>query len=370
MADLKDETAGARFSFDFVLYADAYSRSVIMPPRAPFNAPALRAGANRNQAPDCSDKPRHRYANPCSSQWNYQLNFAPDSRQPDGASADFQPFICDDQDKHQRAAERSQPGVVIDNHLVCRYCVAATEDKRWFREASEHITRRPLAQQNQQYADITVHHRSRYYLTRLCRLCEHREKALLTQLRRSGNNALPIDPDDLPPEDEQDLMEDWPVNRCTCRLGLELGDYCDKHRWECWDEYRKEHSKVKAKSKKFLERIDLVNGVTIEASSALRLHRDRNQLWRACRCGADPIADVRQAEVMQCMACEGIVHLDLQRYPTTIAPDPTPAHHERVRENGITHPHLFAFHRPIMPVPAAVQPVQQRNYQLRGAPFR
>ena len=51
------------------------------------------------------------------------------------------------------------------------------------------------------------------------------------------------------------------------------------------------------------------HGNRVDATARTKRRRNIQQLRRACRCGADPVATIDEATVMQCMACEGIVHL-------------------------------------------------------------
>jgi hypothetical protein len=67
------------------------------------------------------------------------------------------------------------------------------------------------------------------------------------------------------------------------------------------------------------------------------------QLMRACRCGADPVDDVRRAQVLLCMSCEGIVHVHDPELPPLPLDPTTPR--PLLSMNSHTTPHLFRLQR-------------------------
>ena len=69
----------------------------------------------------------------------------------------------------------------------------------------------------------------------------------------------------------------------------------------------------------------------------------RPRLMRACRCGADPVDDVRRAQVLQCMSCEGIVHVYDPELPPLPLDPATPPH--LLVMNSRTRPHMFRLRR-------------------------
>jgi hypothetical protein len=68
--------------------------------------------------------------------------------------------------------------------------------------------------------------------------------------------------------------------------------------------------------------------------------------WRACRCGAEPVATTAEATVMQCMCCTGIVHFDIVQggpQPAFGTPPPNgPFTHAQLIQNSITTPNRFS----------------------------
>jgi hypothetical protein len=63
-------------------------------------------------------------------------------------------------------------------------------------------------------------------------------------------------------------------------------------------------------------------------------------LLRACRCGEDPIDDIREARVLQCMSCEGIVHVIPVNQPQAYY-----ATREQLRHNSQTAQWKFRLRR-------------------------
>ena len=182
---------------------------------------------------------------------------------------------------------------------MCRYCIAATEDKPWFKQATTYFRKKPSA-----YAESN---RSRHYLTRLCRLCEHREEVLLAQLEGTAPNSIP--PQRLPSQFQRNLMAEWPRNRCTCeKLGLYNNVRCFPHRRDRWDTMRVRFVAAKRRHKNYLIHTKRVGDRRVDATANEMKDRIDNGRWRACRCGEEPVATTAEATVMQCMCCKGIVH--------------------------------------------------------------
>ena len=267
----------------------------------PFNAPARIPHTNPRQ---CDERSKFSYNNACSSGTNYRINFTrmPQIAQrysltPDGGPDDGRRKPC--------------TGTHANRHTMCRYCIAAAEDQIWFRDAYEYI-----AANNPTLND--ENNRSTHYLTRMCRLCEYREEILLTQL---GHRAPGAPPGALPPglvplqtnptQTQINFASHWPTNRCTCeKKGLYNGILCLPHRQRHWKDFKKQNDRRRTRNRMYLintERDDA--GYRVDATARTKRYRNAQKLRRACRCGADPVATIDEATVMQCMACEGIVHL-------------------------------------------------------------
>lgn len=283
----------------------------------PFHAPDPVAGQPPAHLQPCDDKQNCDYPEPCSNQWNMVLGFAPHSKTPNTQRVDFRPKRC--QDNHGQG----------QIHEVCRYCIAFTEDEHWFKLAEIYFGGKAPV-------DVENNGRSRYYLTRLCKLCEWREHQLQVQLQQLVPSVI-LPP--LPPRAERNMMQSWPESTCTCwRQTIVGGVRCRPHRRELWNAVRPRLVRQKDKNRRHLINIELdASGQQIASTQATRIRRIRDELWRACRCGADPVPTVAEAMVMQCMACEGIVHFGT---PPPMNPPPAPL---LLRQNSMTTPGLFAF---------------------------
>lgn len=295
----------------------------------PFQAPNPTQNVHR-----CNDWREFGYTNPCSDINNFVANFAPNSKHPNRFPGDFAKQNC--QGAHRRA------------HTVCRYCVAALEDQQWFKRAWANFTKKPQ--------DRSVLSRaSSSYLTRLCRLCEKREERLLNQFLRVPNNGVALQAHTL---QQQARMVNWPYNRCICARWLWQGTKCRLHRKDDWDAIRHDGQPAQqgqaqvpaqleelADNREFLESITLAGpNQTVVTTRDERALRKQLGFERACRCGADPVPLFSQASVLQCMCCEGIVHVPAQNQP------PGPFHtRQQLRDNSVTAPNLFGFGRPIGP---------------------
>jgi hypothetical protein len=290
----------------------------------PFAAPAAVAGLTPAQTMVCHEKARFTYNQPCSNQWNHVLGFAPHSRSPDGLVVNFRPRPC---------IHRADHGWPPNTHEVCRYCIAAAEDTHWFKLATTHFRERPTAR--------AEHNRSRNYLTRLCRLCEAREETLLTQLL----GQAPLLVQTFPSAAQRRSMADWPRNRCICeKSGLYSRVRCLPHRKGRWDFVRPVFVEAKRHNREYL--INTVRnalGRRVDSTTNQQATRVTNRLYRACRCGRDPVATIAEATVMQCLSCEGIVHMDIipggpQPAFGTLPPAWTPP---ELLQNSLTQPSKF-----------------------------
>lgn len=278
----------------------------------PFHAPPPVVNT-----PPCDDKQNCNYPEPCSSVWNRAIGFAPLSKTPNGRAADFNPKRC--------ASFHGQG----QSHTVCRYCIASTEDELWYKIAATHFQGKPPA-------NIENNNSCRYFLTRLCLLCEWREHQLQLQLQAIPPLALPPAG---PTQNAQNQMAQWPINTCTCwRKTINAGVRCRRHRREFWNANRPHFVAERKANRSFLTGIEQdAQNQRIPALPGTQTRRENAGLQRACRCGADPVATVAQATIMQCMGCEGIVHFG------NPPPMPTPPAPHLLRQNSLTTPGLFAF---------------------------
>lgn len=83
------------------------------------------------------------------------------------------------------------------------------------------------------------------------------------------------------------------------------------------------------------------SGQTVLATPEQKLQRENQQMWRARRCGADPISYVQQATILQCMGCEGIVVARFFTRATIFQGNIATS--EELARNSHSHPDLFAF---------------------------
>lgn len=268
-----------------------------------FNAPARVPHTNPRP---CNEKSIFNYTNACSDRQNYVTNFTrlPQIAQRYSLTPDAGPLD---------GRRKGCTGTHANRHTMCRYCIAAAEDQPWFRNAYEYI-----AANNPPLTLNEENNRSSHYLTRMCRLCEYREEILLVQLGgRAPGAPLVAPPPGLvplqtnPTQTQIDFASDWPTNRCTCeKLGLYNGILCLPHRKRHWQEFKKHNDRRRTRNRMYLINTERDGeGNRIDATALTKRHRNTRKLRRACRCGADPVATIDEATVMQCMACEGIVHL-------------------------------------------------------------
>jgi len=315
---------------------------------APFNAPAvLPNGFAPARCHSWRYFNRRVYTNPCSGPHNYRVNFSPryaddclhGSHTPQGVQNNFnQAFLhC----RHQDHATNQR------THRICRYCIAATEDQQWFKLAQKYFVAK---QPRDSHSNV-----SRHFLTRLCRVCEEREMILLNQRNQNDNALRPP----LPPLAQRNAMVDWPRNTCTCKkAALDPSTRCRPHRREHYAATMPRLNAQRVANREWLQRVELDATGTPRFREnpddirRLDIHREgerrrgrlqRPQLMRACRCGADPVGDVDQAQVLLCMSCEGIVHV--HHPPEFDAPPlpPTPPH--LLLMNSYTRPDMFRLQR-------------------------
>jgi hypothetical protein len=324
---------------------------------APFNAPAVLPHANPVPA-RCNDWRFHNrfaYTNPCSSRENYRINFSATyaddclhgSRTPQAQRNDFDQRLCAERGQGTHPT-RGNPQSGI--HSICRYCIAATESLPWFKQAQAYFVAK---QPHDSHSNV-----SRHFLTRLCRLCEEREMILLNQ-RDDDDDENAIPPPPAPTAAQQNAMVDYPLNTCICKkAALDDGLRCKKHRRARYAAVMPRLNAQRVANREWLRRVELdANGVTVRRTDPdemrqLDIRREGNrrpgrpqrpQLMRACRCGADSIDDVRRAQVLLCMSCEGIVHVHQPELPP-LPLDPNTAPHLLLM-NSHTTPHMFRLRR-------------------------
>jgi hypothetical protein len=285
-----------------------------------FVAPPARAGAGHHRLTDCDDRANHtggyQYNQPCSSDGNYRYNFDPTSKKPQRMRVHFWHHPCDVKSRlRQRPRERHHC------YGVCRYCVAAVERHPWHTAVVNDF-------QGLQPHNSTSNN-TNHFLTRMCGICEEREIRLLNQ-RTNVNNAVGHV---APPQAMQDEMEDYPENSCTCKKAiLDTRHLCLGHRRE---HYFAKIPQLHAKrdlNRTWLQSIERVGGRLVRRTGAaqLRALNDRRTgvvgggpiLLRACRCGEEPIDDIQEARVLQCMSCQGIVHVTPINPPQACHPTP------------------------------------------------
>lgn len=321
---------------------------------APFNAPAT---LPTNPVPTpCNSRKyfnRHTYTNPCSSRRNFRVNFSPryadyclhGSHTPQGTRNDFSQNVCADPEQNSHA-HRLTPD--ITNHRICRYCIAATEAEQWFKTAQTYFVK---AQPHDSHSNV-----SRHFLTRLCRVCEEREMRLLRQREGDGNAIRPPDPTVA----AQSAMVDWSRSTCTCKkAALDPGVRCRPHRRKHFNDTIPALNAQRVANREWLRKVELdANGNAVLRTDPNEIRRldvrregnrrpgllQRPQLMRACRCGADPVDDIRRAQVLLCMSCEGIVHVHEPELPPLPLP-PTPRH--LLLLNSHTSPDVFRLQRPL-----------------------
>jgi hypothetical protein len=324
---------------------------------APFNAPAMLPMVNPVPG-RCHSRQyfnRHTYTNPCSSRQNFRVNFSPTyaddclhgSHTPQRVRNDFTPYLCADQDQASHA-HRLTPN--ITNHPICRYCIAGTEAAQWFKLAQRYFV---AAQPHDSHSNV-----SRHFLTRLCRVCEEREMRLLNQREGNGNAIRPPNPTVA----AQAAMVDWPKNTCTCKkAALDPGIRCRPHRHAHFYSTIPRLNAQRVANREWLRKVELdYNGPTpiavlrTDPNEIRRLDIRREgfrrpgrpqipQTMRACRCGADPVDDVRRAQVLLCMSCEGIVHVHEPELPPLPLDPTTPRH--LLLMNSQTNPGMFMLQR-------------------------
>lgn len=333
--------SSSTFSSSFTIWVCESIQSLIMPP---YSAPALnpRNGAS-NQAVNhhpCSERQAliraglaPRYTNPCSSINNIEPN-TPAQR--------FHTFT------HRACAVFHPPG-----HTVCQYCIRYIESQRWWKLKKTYLQKPPpLMEQPTLYSPGRKS--NLYFSTRLCSLCEDRE--LYLHAVRSGFLGPGMVPMGQIPANMPN-MPLFPNSTCTCISLLVNNVKCETHRKEGWEAASRNQLRAQvATNKAWLEGIEhCVMPGTFATQPPTAQRRITQQLWRACRCGADPIAIPKQARVLQCLACEGI-HVrqgivgglpGLFGWAAGLPPGFTVT--VQTRQNSRNSPALFRFHRPVRP---------------------
>jgi hypothetical protein len=290
-----------------------------------FVAPPARAGAGHNRLTDCADRAKHtsgyHYNQPCSSIGNYRPRFDPTSRKPQRVAADFAHKKCD-----VGGRLREYPRERHNDYSVCRYCVAAVERHPWHTAVVDDF----LGLQPHNSTSNNTNH----FLTRMCGICEEREIRLLNQ-RSAGNNTIAHV---APPQAMRDRMEDYPDSTCTCKKSiLDTRHLCLGHRREHYFSKIPRLHAARDLNRTWLQSIERVGNKLVRRTGAAQLRAldDRRTgvvgggpiLLRACRCGEDPIDDIREARVLQCMSCQGIVHVTPINPPQAYHPTPVQLMH-------------------------------------------
>jgi hypothetical protein len=308
-----------------------------------WQAPAARAGVLPHQMPDCSDRPTINntagciYTQRCSSRLNYRFNFDnPGSKKPQRRTRDFEATRCDVWNRLPLT-----PRTGHTNYRVCRYCIAAIERQPWHRAAENDF--RGLQPHN------STSNSTNHFLTRLCGICEEREIQLLNQRTAAiANNAIaPVTPS----QAVHDRMEEYPDDTCTCKKAvLDTLRLCLGHRRQHYDDKIPRLNAQRDANRAWLRSIERVGNRLVRRTGAAQLRElnDRRTgvvgggpiLLRACRCGEDPIDDIREARVLQCMSCEGIVHVIPVNQPQAYY-----ATREQLRHNSQTAQWKFRLRR-------------------------
>jgi hypothetical protein len=311
---------------------------------AMFVAPPARIGAHHHLLTDCNDRGTvdstsgYRYINPCSSRGNYRSNFDPTSKKPQRVPADFRQDACDVTSRLPGSRARQRHS----RYGVCRYCVAAVERLPWHTAAEDDF----LGLQPHNSTSNNTNH----FLTRLCGMCEEREIRLLNQRLGSNFALVPV----APSQAMQNKMEDFPHSMCTCKKAvLDTLHLCLAHRRQHYDSIIPLLNARRDANRTWLQSIERVNGKLVRRRGVAQIRdlTDRRTgvvgggpiLLRACRCGEDPIDDIRNARVLQCMCCEGIVHVTPVNPPQ--AHVPAAAIPRQLRQNSQTTPWKFRLRR-------------------------
>jgi hypothetical protein len=303
-----------------------------------FVAPPARQGVAPQRLTSCDDKVKinapggYRYNQPCSSCHNYRSHFDPTSKKPQRVPDDFDQHSC-------KAGSRLHPREPHHHYSACRYCVAAVERHPWHTTVEDNF----LGLQPHNSTSNNTNH----FLTRLCGICEEREIQLVNQRSGVNNTIAPV----APSQAMRDKMEDYPDNTCTCKKSiLDTLHLCLDHRRERYFSKIPRLHAQRDLNRTWLQSIERINNKLVRRTGAAQL-RDLNDrrtgvvgggpiLLRACRCGEDPIDDIREARVLQCMSCEGIVHVTPANQPQ--AYNPTPA---QLRNNSYTAQRMFKLRR-------------------------
>lgn len=177
---------------------------------------------------------------------------------------------------------------------VCGYCRDHIKYERWMQRALTRIGDYPPDNETADYPG---------FLTRMCRLCQEREQ-LLVRGRWGAAGGLVLPP--MPANTNE--MNDFPTNTCTCKWHLRRGVFCLEHRKSIVQQAMEALTATRNVTLAFLQdsALNQATGVTHRTLRERRVGREDACLYRACRCGRDPVP-MAQATVFQCMACEGVV---------------------------------------------------------------
>jgi hypothetical protein len=305
-----------------------------------FAAPPPRLGTFQHHLIDCSDRVTvdttlgYRYNNPCSSHRNWHGNFDPSSAKPQRTRNDFTQQVCDNRSRLP-GPQRTRHST----HKVCRYCVAAVERLPWYIAAEGN------------FLDLQPHgstsNSTNHFLTRLCGICEEREIRLLNQRQNTNNAVAHV----APSQAMQNKMEDYPISTCKCKKSvLDDRHLCLVHRHQHYLRKMPRLNTARDLNRNWLKTIERVNGRLVRRRGAAQMRDLENRrtgvvgggpiLMRACRCGEDPIDDIREARVLQCMSCEGIVHVTPVNQPQAYNPTP-----RQLMNNSHTSEWMFRLRR-------------------------
>ena len=206
------------------------------------------------------------------------------------------------------------------NHTVCYHCNRMTENLHWHKLAVTRIKQPPPAPANET-------NQWRGFLTRMCVLCEQRERYLIAARIWGGFAMIAPRP---PTGAQQRQMWDYPRNTCTCQKGLRRGRLCRDHRKDHWDQLRARLVQQRNVNKRWLfetaEYAPPPANVKLglrTASAARRFNRTSLAPGfglRGCRCGRE--VTTAAPVVWQCMACEGIMQVGNSLSPAMVVAAP------------------------------------------------
>ncbi|KAK4550687.1 hypothetical protein LTR36_000266 [Oleoguttula mirabilis] len=206
-------------------------------------------------------------------------------------------------------------------HTSCGYCRNSTNATPWITQAAARMLDPPPSKETKTW---------RGFWTRLCSDCQVAEQLLIDARTRLG--AVPAFP---PTAAQQALMENYPLNTCTCLPKIRRHFLCVTHAEQQWVQMKSQPAAgvapapsqlvaIRNRNMAWLRTIknDPTNGnLTSTAHGSRRALRSIHSTYRACRCGKEVVRHV-DARVFQCTVCEGVIW---QRNVTLPAGFPTPA---------------------------------------------